>query len=75
MRMNKSAGGFTVCEDFERLHQLKCVAPEQIQAKRELNRLEQIENPLKAFFKNKLKKGKFYDKTFKFIQRTFEKRN
>lgn len=36
-RMNKSASGFTICEDFERLKRLKCGAPKQIQAQRELN--------------------------------------
>ena len=36
-RMNKSASGFTICEDFERLKRLKCEAPKQIQAQRELN--------------------------------------
>lgn len=35
--MNKSASGFTICEDFERLKRLKCEAPKQIQAQRELN--------------------------------------
>ena len=34
---NKSAGRFIVCEDFWRLNQLKCGAPESIQAKREPN--------------------------------------
>ena len=35
--MNKSASGFTICEDFERLKRLKCEAPKEIQAQRELN--------------------------------------
>lgn len=54
--MNKSAGEFTICEDFERLNQLKCVAPESIQAQRELNHLEQIGNLTKAIFSESLKK-------------------
>ena len=36
-KKNKSAGRFTVCEDFWRLNQLECGAPESIQAEREPN--------------------------------------
>ena len=52
MEKNKSVGRFTVCEDFWRLNHLKCKAPESIQAKREPNPSEQIENMPKAFFQN-----------------------
>ena len=37
MKKNESAVRFAVCEDFWRLNQLKCGAPELIQAKREPN--------------------------------------
>ena len=67
MKKNKSAGRFSVCEDFWRLNHLKCGAPELIQAKREPNPSEQIGNMPKAFFQNlqknsklKLNSRKFY---------------
>ena len=52
VKKNKSAGRFAVCEDFWRLNHLKCEAPEVIQAEREPNPSEQIENMPKAFFQN-----------------------
>ena len=52
VKKNKSAGRFSVCEDFWRLNQLKCEAPEVIQAEREPNPSGQIENMPKAFFQN-----------------------
>ena len=58
-KRNKSVSGFTICEDFVRLNRLKCVAPKFLQAKREHNRLEQIVNPLRAFFQNLKKKSTF----------------
>lgn len=36
-KMNRSASEFVICEDFVRLYQLKCEAPEVLQAKREHN--------------------------------------
>lgn len=49
---DKSVDRKIICEDFGRLHQLKCVAPQQIQAKREPNRLEQIIFLSRAVFQN-----------------------
>ena len=56
VKKNKSAGRFAICEDFWRLNQLKCGAPEFIQAQREPNPSEQTGNMLKAFFQNLQKK-------------------
>ena len=36
-KRDRSAGRFTVCEDFGRFKQLKCSAPKSTQAKREPN--------------------------------------
>ena len=36
-KRDRSAGRFTVCEDFGRFKQLKCSAPESTQAQREPN--------------------------------------
>ena len=37
LQFETALGGFTVCEDFGRFKQLKCSAPESLQAKREPN--------------------------------------
>ena len=52
MKKNESAVRFAVCEDFWRLNQLKCGAPELIQAKREPNPSEQTVNLPEAIFQN-----------------------